>query len=408
MNYLSFALREKRILSFGLSFTFMSSFGQTFLISLFVPYFLQDFSLSNATFGSLYSVATLASAGVLPYLGRWIDHLPLRQYSLMVASGLLVASLTVALSWHVALLFVGLMLLRLSGQGLSSHTAQTAMARYFVHQRGKALSISSLGYPIGEGVLPLVIAGLLGVLSWLTTWGVIVLTIALFFIPLVRFILKKQEFEEPEEEESSVVNSDSSWDIYKMLASDYRMWLVTPAVLLPPFWATGLFLYQVSIAEQLGWSATLIATAFMGLAISRIISSICIGPVIDYFSARIVFPYYVLPFGAGLVFAYFHPGSWSAFVYMLLIGVTMGMGSNIKSALWAELFGTDIIGTVRSLFSSLMVLSTALCPFLMGWAIDAGMAMESIIFIAIVTIGVATIAAYAAFNFSTPAEEYSQ
>lgn len=407
MNYLSFALREKRILSFGLSFTFMSSFGQTFLISLFVPYFLQDFSLSNATFGSLYSVATLASAGVLPYLGRWIDHLPLRQYSLMVASGLLVASLTVALSWHVALLFVGLMLLRLSGQGLSSHTAQTAMARYFVHQRGKALSISSLGYPIGEGVLPLVIAGLLGVLSWRTTWGVIVLTIALFFIPLVRFILKKREFEEPEEEESSAISSDSSWDIYKMLASDYRIWLVTPAVLLPPFWATGLFLYQVSIAEQLGWSATLIATAFVGFAISRIISSISIGPVIDYFSARIVFPYYVLPFGAGLVFAYFHPGSWSAFAYMLLIGVTMGMGSNVKSALWAELFGTDIIGTVRSLFSSLMVLSTALCPFLMGWAIDAGMAMESIIFIAIVTIGIATIAAYAAFNFSTSTEKHS-
>jgi MFS family permease len=401
VNYLSFALREKRILSFGLSFTFMSSFGQTFLISLFVPYFLQDFSLSNATFGSLYSVATLTSAGVLPYLGRWIDHLPLRQYSLMVASGLLVASITMALSWHVALLFIGLVLLRLSGQGLSSHTAQTAMARYFVHQRGKALSISSLGYPIGEGILPLIIAGLLGVFSWRTTWGLIVLLIALFFIPLVRFILKKREFEEPEEGESAAVSSDSSWGIYKMLASDYRIWLVTPAVLLPPFWATGLFLYQVSIAEQLGWSATLIATAFVGFAGSRIVSSISIGPVIDYFSARTVFPYYILPFGMGLVFAYFHPGSWSAFAYMLLVGVTMGMGSNVKSALWAELFGTDIIGTVRSLFSSLMVLSTALCPFLMGWAIDAGMAMESIIFIAIITIGIATVMAYAAFNVNT-------
>ncbi|NIT61761.1 MAG: MFS transporter, partial [Aliifodinibius sp.] len=93
-------------------------------------------------------------------------------------------------------------------------------------------------------------------------------------------------------------------------------------------------------------------------------------------------------------------GSWSAFAYMLLIGVTMGMGSNIKSALWAELYGTDIIGTIRSVFSSLMVLSTALCPFLMGWAIDRGMAMESILSIAIATIGIATLMAYAAFRYT--------
>lgn len=400
MNYLSFALKEKRILSFGLSFTFMSSFGQTFLISLFVPYFLQDFSMSNATFGSLYSVATLVSAAGLPYLGKWIDHLSLRTYSQLVASGLLAAAITVALSWHVALLFVGLILLRLSGQGLSSHTAQTAMARYFVHQRGKALSISSLGYPIGEGILPLAIAGLLGVFSWRATWGLIVLVIALFFIPLVRFILNKNEGKETNAGNTNKEVTVKSLDVYKMLARDYRIWLITPAVLLPPFWLTGLFLYQVSIAEQLGWSATLIATAFVGFAGSRVVSSISIGPVIDYFSAKKVLPYYLFPFGAGLIFAYHHPGSWSAFAYMLLIGVTMGMGSNIKSALWAELYGTDIIGTVRSLFSSLMVLSTALCPFLMGWAIDKGMPMGAVIFIAIVTIGIATLMAYTAFNFT--------
>lgn len=133
-----------------------------------MPYFLEDFALNNTSFGSMYSIATLVSAGTLPYLGQWIDHLPLRKYSLLVASGLVIASLRVAVSWHVALLFIGIILLRLSGQGLSSHTAQTAMARYFTDERGKALSISSLGYPIGEGILPLAIAGLLGIFSWRT------------------------------------------------------------------------------------------------------------------------------------------------------------------------------------------------------------------------------------------------
>jgi MFS family permease len=406
VNYLSFALREKRILSFGLSFTFMSSFGQTFLISLFVPYFLEDFSLTNTTFGSMYSIATLISAGTLPYLGKWIDHIPLQRYSLMVTSGLLAASLTVALSWHVALLFIGIVLLRLSGQGLSSHTAQTAMARYFVHQRGKALSISSLGYPLGEGVLPVVITALLTVFSWRMTWGLIVLIITLFFIPLVRFILNKREYELADDQESGSDKKESDWAVYRMLFNDFRFWLLTPAVLLPAFWITALFLYQVSIAEQLSWSATLIASAFAGFASSRILSSLSIGPVIDYLSARKLFPFYLLPFGAGLIFAYYHPGNWSAFAYMIFLGVTMGIGSSIKSALWAELYGRDVIGTVRSLFSSLMVFSTALSPFLMGWAIDQKMAMESIIFIALVTIAVATIMAFTAFNLNNPETRY--
>jgi len=405
VNYLSFALREKRILSFGLSFTFLSSFGQTFLISLFVPYFLEDFALTNTTFGSMYSVATLVSAATLPYLGQWIDHIPLRKYSLMVVTGLLVASITVAVSWHVALLFVGIILLRLSGQGLSSHTAQTAMARYFVAQRGKALSISSLGYPIGEGLLPLAIAGILGVMSWRMTWGLIVLVIAIFFIPLVRFLLHKREYELGEEESAEESDSrSSSWPVYQMLMGDLRFWLLIPAVLLPAFWATGLFLYQVSIAEQLSWSATLIASAFVGFAASRIVSTLCIGPAIDYYSARTLFPFYLLPFGGGLVFAFYHPGSWSAFAYMILIGITLGMGSNIKSALWAELYGTEVIGTIRSLFSSLMVFSTALSPFLMGWAIDSGVAMESIILVALFTVIGATAMAGAAFGFGGETE----
>jgi len=397
VNYLRFARKEKRILSFGLSFTFMSSFGQTFLISLFVPYFLKSFSLSNATFGSMYSAATLISAGTLPYVGKWIDHIPLRKYSLTVAAGLLVASLTLALSWHIAILFVGIVLLRISGQGLSSHTARTTMARYFEHQRGKALSIASLGYPIGEGILPATITGLLGVFSWHETWGLIVLFIGIIFLPWVWFILNKREYSLVEDEDSDSDNNESSWPIYRMLLRDYRFWLVTPAVLLPPFWITGLFLYQVSVAAQLGWSAALIASAFAGYAVGRVTSSLTSGPAIDRFSAESIFPFYLLPFGIGLLFALYHPGNWSAFAYMIFVGITLGIGSNIKSALWAELYGTEFLGTIRSLFSSLMVFSTALSPFLMGWAIDNNMAMESIIAIAIVSIVVATLMAFVAF-----------
>ncbi|MEX0608832.1 MAG: MFS transporter [Balneolaceae bacterium] len=397
LSYLTFVLQERKVLSFGLSFTFFSNFGQTFLISLFVPFFLTDFNLSNTAFGSIYSVATLSSAVILPYLGKWIDVMPIHQYSLYVALGLLTASLMVAFSWHIGFLFAGILMLRLAGQGLSSHTAETTMARYFKLRRGKALSISSLGYPLGEGLLPLAVAALLALTSWRLTWGIIAATIALVFIPFILFLLKRSGIENAGPEDNSKPDEEASVsqkNIYSSLINNYRFWLFLPAVLLPAFWATALFLYQVSIAESLGWTATIIASAFIFFAVARIISALSIGPLIDRWGARQIFPFYLLPLAAGLFVAYLHPGIWSAFLYMSLLGITMGIGSTTKSALWAELYGTNIIGTVRSLFTSLMVFSTAISPFLMGWMLDHQIPITTILMGAVITVLIGTVMAF--------------
>ena len=338
----------------------------------------------------------MASATILPYLGKWIDVLPIGRYSLYVAFGLLIAALTMAFSWHIGFLFAGILMLRLAGQGLSGHTAETAMARYFTLQRGKALSISSLGYPIGEGILPVAIAGILAITSWRVTWGIIAGIIALIFIPYILYVLRKTEIEEKNSslKKDSDTEENTSANAYRNIMGEGRFWLILPAVLIPPFWATGLFLYQVSIAEQLGWTAAIIASAFIFFAAARISSSLGIGPVVDKFSAQSVFPFYLIPLGLGLTIAFFHPGVWSAFVYMALIGITMGFGNTTKSALWAEIYGEDMIGTVRSLFASAMVFSTALSPFLMGWMLDHNVAMETIFLSAIISVIIGSILSY--------------
>lgn len=390
-------MKERRLLSFGLTFTFFSSFGQTFLISLFVPFFLTTFNLSNAAFGSIYSVATLSSAFSLLFLGKWIDRLPLRRFSVMVAMGLMLAAFTVSVSWHVTILFAGLLLLRLAGQGLSGHTAQTTMARFNHLERGKALSIASLGYPFGEAILPLIITALIPLLTWRGAWGGISVVIGILLIPFVMKILN-DTVNKQTTPASGADASKSSQDIFRMIFSDKRITLLLPAILLPSFWVSGLFLYQVNIAEQLGWSATLIATAFIAHALARTLSSLLIGPAIDKFSASRLFPYHLIPLGAGFILAYFHPGAWSAFGYMFLLGMTLGISGNVKTALWTEMYGTESVGAIRSLFSSMIVFSTALSPFLMGWLIDNHFSMNYILLIAVTTVVAASILATLAFR----------
>ena len=383
MSYLIFVLKERRLLSFGLSLTFFSSFGQTFLIALFVPYFLPAFELSNAAFGSIYSVATLASALALPWLGQYIDRMPIRRYSIFVAVGLVAACLLVAISMHIAILFLGIMILRLAGQGLSGHTAHTAMARYYDHQRGKALSVSSLGYPIGEGILPLLIAGLLTLVHWRTAWGIIALLVAVILIPLIYRLVGKTE----QEREIPISDKESGGAIhqYMEIMRQPKFFYITPAMLMPPFWITGLFLYQISIAGDFGWSTALIASAFMAFAASRIVFSIVVGPWIDRYSARRLYPFYQIPMILAMMVPIFWSGSFSAFLYMILLGVAMGISGNIKSALFAELYGTEIVGTVRSLYSTVMIVATAMSPFIFGFMLDLQTPIENILWMGVIS-----------------------
>lgn len=63
--------------------------------------------------------------------------------------------------YHIAILFVALIGLRLNGQALLSHISQTILSKRFQVDRGKALSIASSGFPMGEAVFPVILTSLL-------------------------------------------------------------------------------------------------------------------------------------------------------------------------------------------------------------------------------------------------------
>ncbi len=401
-KYGSFARDEMIPLGYGANFTFLSSFGQTFLLSLFVPYFVENYDLTKASFGTIYSALTLISAALIPVLGGWIDRTPLQLYSLLVLGGLIAGTLLTGLAGNVAVLVVGLFFLRLCGQGLSNHTAHTSIGRFYDEERrGKALSVINLGLPVGEGILPLTVTGLLTWFSWRWSLVGISILITFIFLPIQYFLMKWSRITDPrfsELEDKSTVDPTGffgfrQFRVYVTILREPRFWLITPAVVLPAFWITGLFLYQTSLADRVGWTVGLLATAFIAYAVCRIAFSLGIGPAVDRWNARILFPFYLAPFGLGLLFAYFHPGRWSAFAYMSLLGVTMGAGSSIKTALWAELYGRNILGRIRSLFSALMVFSTSLSPFLLGWLLDRGYSFKIIILWALGSIFGATLTA---------------
>ena len=56
------------------------------------------------------------------------------------------------------------------------------MARWFVATRGTALSISAMGYGVGQAVLPLVFVALMGVIYWQWLWVIAAMLVLAFVI----------------------------------------------------------------------------------------------------------------------------------------------------------------------------------------------------------------------------------
>ncbi len=395
MSYLHLYRLNPRILTFGLMLVFFSGFGQTFVVSLYIPWWMESFEISSSFFSGVYAVATLMSAGTLVLVGRKIDHVPLKSFTLFVIAGILIACLLAALSFHLAMLFAAIYLLRLFGQGLLSHTAMTTMGRYFHKARGKALSIAYLGFPLGEALLPATVVGLIMAVGWRETFGLSALFIALVLLPMTLWLLRgfrpadiREDWPTPKNGSISSVKKPTAgaaqlekepktWTQKEVLRSPHFL-LFAPTVFLVGFLQTALFFFQTFIAHDKAWPVEWMAASIAAYALSSIIFSMAAGPLIDRFSAARLFPLVLFPLAGGITLLSLESAQAIAPLFWLMTGITGGISTPVTSSLYAETFGVKSLGSVRSLFTFVMVISTALGPLVYSFFLERGVGFDHI------------------------------
>ncbi|MEM7496784.1 MAG: MFS transporter [Pseudomonadota bacterium] len=171
--------------------TFGSSFGQTFFISLFAGGIRAEFGLSDGDWGILYTAATLGSAAILVQAGRLADSVALRPLLLGTVALYAAALVLMALAPSALWLGLGVLGLRFCGQGMMSHLAMTATARWFRANRGRAVAIAVLGFPAGEALLPPVAVLLIGAVGWRDGWLLAAGTLLCVVLPVLLLLLAR-------------------------------------------------------------------------------------------------------------------------------------------------------------------------------------------------------------------------
>lgn len=368
------------LIAFGFILTFLSGFGQTFLVALYVPEFQSYFKLSDGLFSSFYAAATLGSAFTLSWLGRFIDKIRLSRFVVLVMFGFAFSLILLSQAYFIPILIVGLYGIRLFGQGLMSHTSITSMARFFTLNRGKAISLATLGYPASEAFFPLILVLLIAAIGWRSSLLVSAALVLLMIPVVLKLLMLKKQFHElkkliPSRNESAdELKASKPWQLLKSKA----FWILAPTNFAAASIGTAIIFFQLKLGEVKGWELTYMAASFTAYAIGGALSTVLAGWLTDRFSARKLFPIYLLPFMSGLLIFLFFNQAWVYTYLVAAIGITNGFGGTVKNAALAEIYGTKIIGSVRSLFITAMVFSTAIGPVVFGLLLDQGVSFNQL------------------------------
>ncbi|MFD1341209.1 MFS transporter [Litorisediminicola beolgyonensis] len=373
---MEFLRTNARWLAAGALLTFLSSFGQTFFISIFAGELSETFDLSHSAWGGAYSLGTMLSALAMVWAGSLTDHFRSRALGAAVLGLLSLACLFMALNHIGWLLPLSIFALRFAGQGMASLIAQVSMSRWFVATRGKALSVANLGVSLGQTVLPLIFVALMGVMDWRWLW-VLAAGIALAGIPVLQLLLRQERTPQSHAKEDQSQGMDGRhWTRLEALRLPL-FWAMIPALIAMPAYGTVYFFFQVHFTEVKGWELLDFVALAPVFTVTAVGSMLVTGWAVDRFGVARVIPAFLLPASVAFAISAEIETLWGAAAALFCLGLTQGANAVLPNAFWAEFFGTRHLGAIKALGAALMVLGTAIGPGLTGLFLDLGIGIET-------------------------------
>jgi len=262
--------------------------------------------------------------------------------------------------------------LRFLGQGMMSQTAFTAVARWFVASRGRAVAIVTLGFSLAEAFMPMIFVALKAQLDWRYLWigmSMVLVALAPLFWAALRYERTPQSFAE---DSGAFGMGGRMWTRAQVLRSPV-FWLMIPAMIGPPTWNTAFFFHQVHMAEVKDWTHAALVSLFPFYTATGVASALVSGWLIDRIGTARMLPFYLLGLAAGYAVFAGAVSPVTGAAGLMLMGVSVGMHGTMMSTLWADAYGTRHIGAIRALLGAVMVLGSAIGPGLSGVLIDQGL-----------------------------------
>jgi MFS family permease len=373
------------IVAFGALAVFFSGPGQTYTVSVFIDVYIAHFGWERTLVSSIYSGATLLAGLLLFVVGKLVDKLGQRIMTVAVATLFGIACLWNSIVVGPIMVFIGFFLIRLLGQGSMTLMPNTLVPQWFIRYRGRAMSFMSVGGLLSAAAFPPLNTWLIDQWGWPVAWRVWGFILLLLFAPLAWWIIRNkpedvgllpdaQGGDQPAGQRRGTVLptspvADVSWTLSEAMRTR-AFWLILFCVSVPALVNTGMTFHLFSILAEKGVARG--TTAFF-LSLVPLIGFTCTllaGYVVDKVKVHYVLALaFLLKLGA-LTALLLATSPSTTLLYVILWGVFEGFGSICIGVIWPNYFGREHLGSIRSVASTVMVLSSALGPLPFGIAYD--------------------------------------
>ena len=132
------------ILLMGTLGMIMTSPGQTYAVSIFIEYFINDLGISRSMVSLLYTIGTLGGSFTLPLVGRQIDRRGPRIMMTLIAFLFGLACIYMGFVGGAIMLGLGFFLIRMLGQGSLGLVSNNVMNQWWVRRRGTVIGLSGM------------------------------------------------------------------------------------------------------------------------------------------------------------------------------------------------------------------------------------------------------------------------
>jgi MFS family permease len=360
------------ILASGALGAFMTTPGQTIGVSSFFDPVARDVALSRAEVALYYTIGTLAGIFPAPLVGHWIDRRGPRLTAGVIALAVTLACSVMALAQSALTLTLGFAVLRGSAVGALSLVSQHVINLWFVSRRGMAAAAASLGYALGGMVFPPMVNILMHAVGWRYTYVVLGVLVGATMLPvgLLVFRNRPEHFGLLPDLGAQAPRTSTRVEPAFTRAQAMRtvvFWTLSAANVLSNALGTGLVLNHYDLLARVGFPREAAVMVFTPLALTQVLASVSIGPVIDRLPPHrlVTLPMTAMACACMLVGAI--GSSASAVAYAVALGVALGSFQALNAAVYAHYFGRTHAGEIRGVTFVITILGAAAGPLPFGW-----------------------------------------
>lgn len=377
----------KGLIAAAFSLMVFSGFGQSVFFGAFLPEIQIRFDIDKTALGSIYAAATITSAALLAWSGKFLDTMPLTKFVTIILIGLAIGCALMGIATHPAILFLAFLCLRQFGQGLMVLAGTTAINRYIEDGRGRAQSIAQTGLPVHSAIFPITGLFILNTIGFSASWLLFSAFIIVFLLPFYFLLLRSHEekthkaWQSKMEEDEKTTPLDllpDQWTRNRVLM-DWRFYAIMAIMVVPPCFGTAVFFFQSIVAEANGISQTAFAGGFIFLTLASVFSALAAGVIMDNYGEKPLLLSFPLIYAAGLLCLASGFGIISAYAGLAIIGFSGGIMSITGGPLYAKMYGTKHYGSIKSLSIISMVVASAVSPPLTGYLLDINIGIDKIL-----------------------------